>query len=96
MRLVLSCLICLFLLSACKGFVAGEISPERKRLYERNNNQEYCEQNPEVSLSPLERNPSSYDQAVAQLVEAIRDRGAYLDTHIEALYANCHASVNKQ
>ena len=57
---------------------------------------EYCEQNPEISLSPLERNPSSYDQAVAQLVEAIQDRGAYLDTHIEALYANCHASVNKQ
>ena len=53
MKLVLSCLICLFLLSACKVFVAGEISPERKRLYERNNNQEYCDKNPERCVNNI-------------------------------------------
>lgn len=57
---------------------------------------EYYEQHPEASVSPVERNPSNYDDAVAQLVEAIKERGEYLDEHIEALYANCHASVNKQ
>lgn len=53
MRVILSCLICLFLLSACQGFVAGEISPERKRLYERNNNQEYCAKNPERCVNNI-------------------------------------------
>lgn len=40
--------LCLILcsVSACSGFVAGDIREERKRLYEYNNNQEYCDKNP--------------------------------------------------
>ena len=36
----------LILLTACKGFVAGELSEERKRLYEAGNEADYCEKNP--------------------------------------------------
>lgn len=70
---------------------------------ERNNarwgytySREYCEQNPRASLRPVERNPESYDEAVEQLLDAIDRRGELLDERINALYANCHASVNKQ
>lgn len=36
----------LFSLASCSSFVAGNISKERKHLYEYNNNQEYCDKNP--------------------------------------------------
>lgn len=57
---------------------------------------EYCEQHPDASLTPVERNPSNYDEAVAQLMEAIAQRGWHMDQYIEVLHANSHASVNKQ
>ncbi len=46
MKLVLILSFTAIFLSACNGFVAGNISKERKHLYEYNNNQEYCEKNP--------------------------------------------------
>lgn len=57
---------------------------------------EYCENHPEASLRPIERNPETYDGAVAQLLEAIEQRSTLMDENIHALRANCHASVNKQ
>ena len=52
-RTIFLCLL-LTLLASCKGFVAGDISKERKHLYEYNNNQEYCDKNPNrcVNNSP--------------------------------------------
>ena len=47
-------------------------------------------------LLPLERNPGSYDEAIAQLVDTIKSRGSFLDNNIETLYGYCHKSVNKQ
>ncbi len=44
-RTILLCLLLMFL-TACQGFVAGDISKERKHLYEYNNNEEYCQKNP--------------------------------------------------
>ena len=46
MKLVLILSFTAIFLSACNGFVAGNISKERQHLYEYNNNQEYCEKNP--------------------------------------------------
>ncbi len=47
--------LCLILcsMSACKGFVAGDISEERKHLYEYNNNQEYCDKNPDRCVNNI-------------------------------------------
>ena len=36
----------LLVLVSCKCFVAGEMSEERKRLYELGNEKDYCEKNP--------------------------------------------------
>lgn len=47
-------------------------------------------------LLPLERNPASYDEAIAQLMDTIKSRGSFLDNNIETLYGYCHKSVNKQ
>lgn len=58
--------------------------------------QEYIEQNEAIVLSPMERNPSNYDEAIAQLTDAIKVHGQFLDENIESLYARCHKSVNKQ
>lgn len=45
-KIICLCLVLADALSACSGYVAGDISKERKRLYEYNNNQEYCDKNP--------------------------------------------------
>ncbi|MGN0711596.1 MAG: CotH kinase family protein [Anaerovoracaceae bacterium] len=45
-------------------------------------------------LIPVERNPRSYEEAVEQLKEYIRNRGAWLDKNIENLYQYCHESRN--
>lgn len=45
-------------------------------------------------LMPIERNPRSYDEAVNQLKNYIRNRGAWLDKNIENLYQYCHESRN--
>lgn len=47
-------------------------------------------------LSPKERNPRSYEEAIIQLKEIIVERGDYLDENIKTLYALAHDSVNKQ
>lgn len=57
---------------------------------------EYSEQHPDISLSPLERNPLNYDEAIAQLMDTIRRHGQFLDENIEVLYGRCHASINKK
>ena len=40
-------------LSACTVFEAGKIKDERKKLYERNNNREYCEQHPDRCVNNI-------------------------------------------
>ncbi len=47
-------------------------------------------------LTPAERNPRSYAQAVQQLKDCISKRLAYMDESIDQLYALCHESINKQ
>lgn len=43
----------LFAVSACTLFVAGDVDERRKRLYEHNNNQEYCDENPERCVNNI-------------------------------------------
>lgn len=45
----------LFFVAACTMFVAGNIDERRKRVYERNNSQEYCEQNPEMCVNGVSK-----------------------------------------
>lgn len=52
--------------------------------------------NSDNKLVPDERNPSDYAEALAQLKEAIRTRGAWLDRNIENLKQYSHESVNKR
>lgn len=46
-------------------------------------------------LSPEERNPRTYEEAVEQLRSCISDRIIHMDAHIERLYTLCHDSLNK-
>ena len=46
-------------------------------------------------LTPLERNPESFPEAVEDMKEFIRVRGRWLDSHIEALAQYCHESKAK-
>lgn len=46
-------------------------------------------------LLPVERNPRSYEEAVAQLKGCISERIVHMDSHIDRLYSLCHDSVNK-
>jgi len=46
-------LVILLAVSACNVFVAGDIDERRKRLYERNNNQEYCDKNPKMCVNNI-------------------------------------------
>lgn len=46
-------------------------------------------------LSPDERNPSSYEEAIQEMKEFITVRGGWLDEHIETLYQYAHESKNK-
>ena len=77
------------------------LGPAIERNYERWGHtftMEYNQQNKNKFnvLLPLERNPGSYDEAIAQLVDTIKNRGNFLDNNIETLYGYCHKSVNKQ
>lgn len=76
------------------------LGPAIERNYERWGHtftMEYNRQQPAGTvLLPIERNPNSYEEAVEQLVDTIRDRGEFLDNNIEALNGYCHQSVNKQ
>lgn len=46
-------------------------------------------------LTPKERNYTSYEQSVEQLKGWIKDRGVWLDDHIDTLYQYCHDSKTK-
>lgn len=46
-------------------------------------------------LTPLERNPQSFEEAVSDMKEFIRVRGRWLDSHIDALAQYCHESKAK-
>jgi len=46
-------------------------------------------------LFPEERNPRSYDEAVAQMKNCISERIVHMDANIERLYTLCHDSLNK-
>ena len=75
------------------------LGPAIDRNYERwgySFTAEYNAANPDIVLLPLERNPSDYDEAIAQLKETIELRGAFLDKNIEVLYTLSHESVNKK
>ena len=79
--------------------VVEYLGPAVTRNYERWGHtftMEYNMKADTVVLSPLERNPSNYDEAIAQMIDAIESRGRFLDQNIEVLYARCHASTNKQ
>lgn len=47
-------------------------------------------------LSPVERNPQSYEEAVLQMKQFIRVRGRWLDKNIDALAQFAHESKSKQ
>lgn len=47
-------------------------------------------------IHPSERNPRTYDQAVAQLKNFISDRGEWMDKNIEVLKQYSHESKNKK
>ena len=79
--------------------VVEYLGPAVSRNYERWGHtftEEYNIQHQNSVLSPVERNPGDYDEAITQLVESIKYRGSFMDERIEILYARCHESVNKQ
>ena len=43
----------LLFLYACTVFEAGKVSDERKKLYEHNNNKEFCEKNPDKCVNNI-------------------------------------------
>lgn len=43
----------IMLISSCSAFVAGKLSDERKSLYDYNNTQEYCHNNPDKCYKNL-------------------------------------------
>lgn len=45
-------------------------------------------------LSPPSRNDTSYEKSVTRLKRFIRERGEWMDQHIETLYQYCHSSKN--
>ena len=47
-------------------------------------------------ISPEERNPRTYEEAVEQLKEFCRERGEWMDEHIDILYQYCHESKVKR
>ena len=47
-------------------------------------------------LRPDERNPRSYDAAVAQMTDTLLERLAWLDENIEILRQYCHESAVKK
>lgn len=75
------------------------LGPAIDRNYERwgyTFTDEYIVSGSNIVLLPAERNPSSYEEAIAQLEDTIELRGAFLDENIEVLYTRSHASVNKK
>ena len=49
-----------------------------------------------LPLSPTERNPADYEEAVEQMKDFIHTRGTWMDKHIEILRQYCHESKNKK
>lgn len=49
-----------------------------------------------LPLSPQERNPANHAAAVQQIKDYIRERGTWMDEHIEILQQYCHESKNKK
>lgn len=49
-KLILSLVV--VLLAAC-SIEVGKVSPERKELYDHNNNQEFCKQNPNKCVNGI-------------------------------------------
>lgn len=50
----------------------------------------------ENMIQPAERNPRSYEEAIAQIKEFIHVRGTWLDEHIDILSQYSHDSKNKK
>lgn len=74
------------------------LGPAIDRNYERWGHtftEEYNVTHRNAVLLPIERNPSSYDEAIEQLCDSIKHRGEFFDENIESLYALSHASANK-
>ena len=47
-------------------------------------------------LLPVDRNPSSYEEAVEDLKKFLVKRGDWMDENIENLRQYCHESANKR
>ena len=47
-------------------------------------------------LTPEERNPGSTQEALAQMKDYIQKRGAWMDSHIDALAQYAHPSQTKK
>ena len=47
-------------------------------------------------IEPAERNPRSHEEAVQQIKDFCRERGAWMDAHIETLLQYCHESKIKR
>ena len=43
----------IMVVSSCTVFEAGRVSKERKKLYEQNNNREFCEKNPDKCVNNI-------------------------------------------
>lgn len=46
-------------------------------------------------LTPIERNPQSYEEAVEEYKTFLKERGEWIDNNIDALNQYCHESRNK-
>ncbi|MBR1600353.1 MAG: hypothetical protein IJ677_02110 [Alphaproteobacteria bacterium] len=40
-------------ITACTAVEIGKVSPERKQLYDHNNNKEFCEKNPDKCVNGI-------------------------------------------
>lgn len=73
------------------------LGPAIRRNYQKWGNAFDVESlDPRQKLSPDSRNPESYEEAIAQLKEFIRARGAWLDENIENLKQYSHESAVKK
>lgn len=51
MRTVLFCIMTMWMTASCTVIEVGKVSEERKHLYEYNNNDEYCQKNPDRCIN---------------------------------------------
>lgn len=73
------------------------LGPAIQRNFEVwDNSFNYQKMQDEIRLDPKQRNPLSYEEAVAGLKEYIRTRGSWLDEHIDTLRQYCHESATKK